>query len=36
MQFCELYKEVFWHEQVKFNFISFVRLVYVVVLSQKS
>ena len=35
-QFCELYHEVFWYEQVKFRNISFVRLVSVVVWSQQS
>ena len=29
MQFCELYYEVFWYEQVKFHYISFACLVYV-------
>ena len=31
LQFCELYHEVFWYEQVEFHNISFVRLVFVVV-----
>ena len=36
LQFCELYYEVFWYEQVKFHNISFVRFVSVVVWSQQS
>ena len=36
LQFYELYYEVFWYEQVKFHYISFVRLVSVVVLSQQN
>ena len=36
MQFCELYFEVFWYEQVKFQNILFARLVYAVVLSQQN
>ena len=31
LQLCELYHEMFWNEQVKYCYISFVRLVYAVV-----
>ena len=36
LQFCELYHELFWYEQVKFHNISFMCLLSVVVLSQQS
>ena len=36
LQFCELYHELFWYEQVKCHNISFVRLVSVVLSSQQS